>query len=91
MHRNTSTQRVDRRLWSIIVWSLVSAFALFALANFMLRHLSTGQTIALFAFAFLEMLIIRTIARDEGNDGATMSEACCRAALAEADQATGSI
>lgn len=63
MDQNTRWQRFENRHWPIVIWSLISAFVLCAIAKFLLQHLSAGQTCALFAFAFLEMLIIRAIAR----------------------------
>jgi hypothetical protein len=62
MRRNTRWQRPEKWHWPVVIWSLIATFVLCAIASFLLRHLSTGQTLALFAFAFLEMLIIRTIA-----------------------------
>lgn len=70
-----------QRHWLTVIWSLIAAFTLCAITSFLLKHLSTGQTLALFAFAFLEMLIIRTIARMEVPDMSALEVLCSQAEL----------
>jgi hypothetical protein len=89
MHLNTWRQALDRRLCTMLGWSTITAFALYAVANFLLRHLTPGQTVALFGIAFLEMMVIRILARTEAGDAAAMAEARGHAEDVESAQAVG--
>lgn len=55
----------------------------------MLQHLTSRQTLALFAFAFLEMLAIRALARTDAVDGAAAADGCSHAELADPVRAAG--